>query len=391
MGGSRVAIVRGGSLNPFEMQSYEPLASRYDLTGYAGFKNGYELDRIRFPVRRLHMPEEYVGGLPWPLGSLAYIAMLPAGWNYRMFGLEKELADKDILHAAETYNGYSYQCARVRRGTGKKMVLTVWENIPFQSLRAFRGVASNERIYEFIKENTDVFIAVTGRARKALQVEGVPEEKIRTVPVGIDVARFKPARDPAMREELGIADGEFALLFVGRLTPEKGVYDLLHAMKLMALDRGMDGVRVVLAGAGPEREGIVRRARKLGVEGRLRLAGNFSYGAMPRLYNAADAFVLPSIPVHFWQEQFGMVLLEAMASGLPVVATASGSIPEVVGDAGILVQPGDPVSIAGAVERLAGDAALRGALGARARSRAESEFDTAKVAGQIEAVYRELG
>ena len=386
----RVAIVRGSNLNPFEMQSYEPLASAYDITGYAAFKNGYELSRIGFPVKRLHMPEEYVGGLPWPLNSLAYGLMLPSGMNYRMFGLERELEDKDILHAAETYNGYSYQAARARKGKNKKLALTVWENIPFQSRRSFKRLTSNEPIFKFIKDNTDIFMAVTDRAKEALVIEGVPEEKIRTVPVGIDASRFRPARDQGTRETLGIGDGEFAVLFVGRLTPEKGVYDLLYALRLLSLDRDTKHVKVIMAGTGPERENIVRLARSLGVEDRLKLAGNFSYDEIPRLYNAADAFILPSIPVHFWQEQFGMVLLEAMASGLPVISTFSGSIPEVVGDAGVLIQPNDPVSIYGEVRKLAGDPAYCQKLGLAARERVEREFDTGKIAGRIASVYEEL-
>ena len=113
----KIALVRGSSLNPFEMQSYEPLASMYDLTGYAGIRNGYETDSIKFPVKKLHVSEEYYEGLRWPLNSLIYGALLPGGRNYKMFGLEKELEDKDMLHAAETFNGYSYQCARTRFGS----------------------------------------------------------------------------------------------------------------------------------------------------------------------------------------------------------------------------------------------------------------------------------
>lgn len=101
----RIAIIRGSYMNPYEMQSYRPLASRYDITGYASFINNYELDGIGFQVKKLHVSEEYYGRLPWPANSLMYSALLPLGKNYGMRGLERELEDKDILHAAETYNG----------------------------------------------------------------------------------------------------------------------------------------------------------------------------------------------------------------------------------------------------------------------------------------------
>jgi glycosyltransferase involved in cell wall biosynthesis len=336
--------------------------------------------------------EEYYANLMWPLNSLVYGALLPYGMNYRMFGLEKELRGEDILHAAETYNGYSYQCARVRKAGGKKLVLTVWENIPFQSVRTFKGLTDNERIVDFVKGNTDMFIAVTGRAKKALEIEGIAEEKIKVIPAGIDVSRFNPADpDTAIMEKLGISDGDFVVLFIGRLTREKGVYDLLHAAKLASLDGGLENVKIVFAGSGPEKERLIRLSGKLKVEKYVKFAGSFSYVDMPKLYNAADVFILPSIPVSFWQEQFGMVLVEAMASGLPIISTLSGSIPEVLGEGGILIQPNDPLSIYREIKKLLLDDAFRAGLGLMARKRAEDRFNLPKVSRMIESAYGELG
>lgn len=388
----KLGIVRGSNLNPYEMQSYEPLASSYDIVGYAAYRNQFELDSIRFPVRRFHMPEEYSSRLFWPLGSIAYGAMLPRGWNFRMFGLEKALGDRDILHAAETFNGYSYQCARVKKQSGKKLVLTIWENVPFLSVRSFKGFGSNERIVDFVRANTDRFIAVTGRAKMALMVEGVPEERIRVVPAGVDVSRFSPAApDPGIQERLGVQAGDFTLLFVGRLERQKGIYDLVYAFRLLALDRSMAHVKVALAGTGPDAERLRGLIKKLGLEGRVRLVGGFSYAEVPGVYNSADALILPSIPTPVWQEQFGMVLVEAMASGLPVIASMSGSIPEVVGDCAVTVQPNDPLSIYEAVKRLASDEAGRRKLGRACRQRALELFDARAVSRRIDSVYRELG
>jgi glycosyltransferase involved in cell wall biosynthesis len=341
------------------MQSYEPLASKYELTGYAGAMNSYDVSGLKFPVRRLHKAEEYYEGLHWPLNSLAYGALLSRGMNYRMFGLEKELADQDILHAAETYNGYSYQCALAKGN--KKLALTVWENIPFASFRNFKGLTNNHKIVDYVKDRTDVFIAVTGRANVALQIEGVPEDRIRDIPVGVDTSRFRPeGRDPLMREHVGAKEDDFLVLFVARLTKEKGVYDLLHAIKLIALDPTLGHVKVAIAGSGPEKDSMASLIGKLGIGDRVRLIGSFTYDEIPKLYHAADAFILPSTAVHYWQEQFGMVLIEAMACGLPVISTRSGSIPEVVGDSGLLIQPNDPLSIYNEIKRLALDARSRG-------------------------------
>jgi alpha-maltose-1-phosphate synthase len=387
----KIALVRGSNLNPFEMQSYEPLASKYDLTGYAAIKNSYETDRIKFPVKKLHVSEEYYEGLRWPLNSLIYGALLPHGTNYKMFGLEKELEDKDILHAAETYNGYSYQCARTRSALKKKIVLTVWENIPFASYRTFKGMADNKEIVDYVRDHTDVFIAITERAKIALQIEGVPEERIRTIPVGVDTYRFKREKtDVSFRERMGLDKDDFVVLFVGRLTKEKGVYDLLYAVKLISLDPLLRHLKIVIAGSGPEKKNIERLVKELKIEQYVKLIGSFPYAEVPALYHMANAFILPSIPVHFWQEQFGMVLIEAMASGLPVISTYSGSIPEVVGDGGVLVQPNDSLSIYENIKKLALDSSLCSSLGLKARTRAIEQFNISRISGMIDRVYSEL-
>lgn len=387
----KVAIIRGSSMNRFEMQSYGPVAREHELTGYASQVNGYELQDIGFPIKRLPIAEQYYSFLPWPLNSLIYGAMLPLGYNFRMFGLERELEGQDILHAAETFNGYSYQAARVRNEKKKKLVLTVWENVPFLSVRSFKGLSSNEAIVRYVRESTDMFIAVTGRARQALLIEGVKDDRIRTIPAGIDTDRFRPGpADPGTLSRMGVAEGDLKVLFIGRLVREKGVLDLLYAARLASMDKSLDNVKFILAGGGPEKEHILSLARSMGIDDRISIPGSFSYGEVHRLYNSADIFILPSIPTPVWQEQFGMVLAEAMASGLPVISTLSGSIPEVVGDSGVLIQPNDPVSIYHEVKRLATDGAARGRLGLAARERAENNFNINKVSRQIEAVYREL-
>lgn len=392
-------------MNRFEMQSFAPLASRYELSGYASYMNYFELDRIGFPVKRLHAAEEYYRFLPSPAKGLVYGLLLPWGMNNKLFGLEKELYDKDIIHALETFNGYSYQSARVRNERKKKLVLTVWENIPFISTRQFMGwdnlplvprklcskLTGNDRVVSYIKDSTDIFIAVTERAKSALMVEGVPEKRIRVVPVGIDTDRFKPAdADPDIRKKFNVTDEDVVVLFIGRLTKEKGIYDLLYATRLMAAEPGLEHVKIVIVGNGPEKENILRTIHTLGIEANVRIVGGFSYELMPKLYNAADIFILPSIPMPFWQEQFGMVLVEAMASGLPVITTLSGSIPEVVGDSAILVQPNDLLSIYREIKRLALDTSLRKDYSRRSRNRALEQYHIETIAGKIESVYKEL-
>lgn len=401
----KIAIVRGNNLNPFEMQSFRTIASKQNLTGYASYMNHFELNGIHFPIKKLHTVEEYYSFLPGPVKGLAYGMTLPWGWNAHMFGLEKELEDKDIIHAAETYSGYSYQAARVRKEQKKKLVLTVWENIPFLSTKRFMGwdklpsvprrfcerLTNNDHIVRYVKENTDIFIAVTDRAKYALIAEGVPEERIRVIPAGVDTDRFGPAKcDPEVRRMFNVDESDFVVLCIGRLEREKGIYDLLYAARLLSAEPGVGHVKVVIVGSGPEKENIIRTIKKLGIDNSVRIVGGFPYAYVPKLYNAADAFILPSIPMPWWQEQFGMVLVEAMASGVPIITTMSGSIPEVVGDSAILVQPNDFFSIYNAIKSLVLDRSLRNDLSNRSRKRAMEQFNIETISGKVEALYKEL-
>src|SRR5207245_2798836 len=104
---------------------------------------------------------------------------------------------------------------------------------------------------------------------------------------------------------------------------------------------------------------------------RIRVVGYVHQRDLPSLYREFDVLAVPSLTTPTWIEQFGRVAVEAMATGIPVVASDSGSLPEVIGDGGLLVPPGDPRALAAALDRLAGDPAERARLGKAARSRAE--------------------
>ncbi len=159
----------------------------------------------------------------------------------------------------------------------------------------------------------------------------------RLLPLGVDVDRFAP-RDraaPAGRLRVG---------YVGRLEAHKGVATLLAAA---AARPAWD---VVLVGDGPERAALEREATRLGIAGRVELRGHAGQDELPEIYRGLDVVAVTSLPTPGWLEQFCRVAVEAMASGTPVVATRSGAIPDVVGDAALLVAPGDADGLARAVD-----------------------------------------
>jgi len=185
---------------------------------------------------------------------------------------------------------------------------------------------------------------------------------VEVVPLGVDLARFSPGRATTSAADPP-ADRPVRVAYAGRLTRQKGVDVLLRAVA--------DDPRLHLrvAGAGPEEAALRELARA--ADGRVAFLGPLDADALVDLYRDADVLALPSVEVPGLSEQFGRVAVEAMACGTPVVATRTGSVPDVVGGAGIVVPPGDPVALRTALVRVGTDdalaARLREAGAARAR------------------------
>lgn len=366
----KVAIVRGANLNKWEMQNYEPLSDCYDITAYTTTSGMFETEGIKSPV--VQLPSKSVGLLT------------------HMEGLEDCLSDKDLVYSADITYLFSLQAVQAKSRYGCKVVCLEWENIPF--IHEEHEVA--RKIKESVRSGADHFIAVTHRAREALILEGVPEEIIDVIPMGIDLDTFRPRREDVKvdRSALGIGEDEIVVLFIGRMVWEKGIYDFIHAAAKILGDTwtNQHKIRFLMVGKGPELRSLRERVMMLGIYAWTTIIEEYPYQEMYRIHNIADIFVLPSISIKNWQEQFGMVLIESMACGKPVISTLSGSIPEVVGDGGILVQPNDHVSLYEAIKKLIVDKDHRERLGRAALSRAGSHFDSREIAGRVRAVFEKV-
>jgi len=211
---------------------------------------------------------------------------------------------------------------------------------------------------------------------------GVPRQRVTVVPLGIDTDFFRPIprSQTSTRHRFGLAPDESVLLYVGFSTPRKGLETLAHALPLL---RGRPKVliagkweagyrRKVMDALGPHRDQVLE-------------LGYVPDADLPHLYAAADLFLFPSL-----LEGFGLPPVEAMACGLPVVGSAVGSLPEVVGDAGLLVPPRDPVALAGAIQSLLDDDSLRHDLADRGRARAVAQFDRAQMVSRTLGVYERV-
>jgi L-malate glycosyltransferase len=223
-------------------------------------------------------------------------------------------------------------------------------------------------------------LAVSGAVARAVERGGVAAGRIAVVPSGIDVAATATVRPGSVRQALGLPAEAPLAVNVAALSAEKDHDTLLDAAARVA--GPAPGVHWAIAGDGPLRAHLERRARELGLAGRVHFTGWLD-DPLP-LMAAATVFVLTSRA-----EGLGTVLLDAMALGIPVVATSAGGIPEAVGEAGLLAPPGDPDAVAGAVVQVVQDPALRARLGAAAAARVRDR-DAAGMARAVLAVYRSV-
>lgn len=219
-----------------------------------------------------------------------------------------------------------------------------------------------------------------------VRVFQVPLDKLHVIPNGVapEPRTASPGEILEARRRYA-ADSERLIFFVGRLVYEKGVDLLIRALPRVLAAHPQ--TVLVVAGKGPEREGLEALARDLGVWGRVRFAGHIGDGERNRLYQAADVAVVPSR-----YEPFGIVALEAMALGAPLVAAGAGGLAEVVehGRTGLLFRPGDPWSLAEQLIAALDFPALRAALRRHAREAVRERFDWKRVAERTLDVYRSV-
>jgi rhamnosyl/mannosyltransferase len=203
-------------------------------------------------------------------------------------------------------------------------------------------------------------------------------DRVTIIPFGIDTDRFAPSpqRDSGR---------PFTALFVGQLRHYKGVDDLIRAMAHLP-----PSARLLIAGQGPRRADWEALSRALGLAGRVTFLGKVSDADLPALYRSADVLVLPSTSR---AESFGIVLIEAMASGLPCLTTEIGSGNSYVVQhnvTGLVAPPRSPQALAEALSRLAADPALRAQMGQAGRARALREFPLEKMVERVESIYQSV-
>ncbi len=280
----------------------------------------------------------------------------------------------DVLHPhGYKADFYSYAAAFPNRAA----LFATSHNWPNKLLH-MRAYAAIDR---FILKRFDYVVVVSPIVREILRRSGISPDRLGEIPNGVDVNRFYGAR-PTLKNELHTAANCF-IGFVGRLVPGKGVSVLLRAAQHVL--REHRDVTFLIVGDGPARRELEQLAASLEINTRVIFTGNRN--DMPGVYASLDIVVLPSL-----EEAMPMCLIEAMATGKPVIATRVGAVPDVVADeiTGLMVEPGNVMALANAMKRLLNDQSFARELGVRGHARAAERFSVQQTALQYLTLYEDM-
>ncbi|MBE7415674.1 MAG: glycosyltransferase family 4 protein [Deltaproteobacteria bacterium] len=372
------------------------LKSEFDITVYTS-KGGAKIDPPGLMVRRLSAgPDSFMRrftGKLRPLYSLKkpFFSSFLYYPSYSMqLALDLRRTRPDIVHI----NNFSQFAPVVKAlNPGIRLVLHTHN----EWLSQLDRKTMEERL-----ARTDLVVCcsdyITSRTREAFPAHG---GKVRTLHNGVDYARFSQVRPK---------DGGQRLICVGRISPEKGLHVIMEAFNIIAPRHpglelhligqeritpreflvdlsGEETVRSLAAFYPGSYQRRISGMLAPGLSERVFFIGHVSHSEMMAKYSEAHIFINAS-----YYESFGMPVAEAMACGLPVIATRVGGVPEIVQDgvSGLLVQPGDPIGLGKAIELLVRDRGLRASISAAGRERVKALFNWDRIAGTMAGYYREL-
>jgi glycosyltransferase involved in cell wall biosynthesis len=285
----------------------------------------------------------------------------------------------DLVHIdEEPMNFATYHALRGCHKHGRPAVFTTWQSLmkryplPFDSFE------------RYVFENAAAGIAGNGEALQILRRRGFAKPVACVPQHGADPALFhrEDARD--LREKMGLKDA-FVIGFAGQIAYRKGLDTLIKSLALLPKECAL-----VLVGTGPDVSKFKSLAQELGLSARVQWRPWVDQREIAKYMCAFDVFVLPSRTLRNSKEQFGRVLIEAMACETPVVGSDSGEIPNVIGDAGLVFHENDERELAGHLRRLMDDPSLRESLARRGRQRVLERFTYEKVARDTVEFYRRI-
>lgn len=297
-----------------------------------------------------------------------------------------------VLQSEQGSRGLSYtQLIGLNKllGLNAKNIFFTWWNLPYE-LKLPIAI-----LEKFNLNNSHGIISGNQDGAEILKQRGY-KGPIKVMPqLGVDETLFKPKPQPELATKLGIQPGEFVIGFVGRFVPEKGLLTLLQALTKLPLDKPW---KLLLLGRGPLQEEIIKIASENNIQNRVILVESVPHNEVANYINLMGTLLLPSETTYKfktltsvgWKEQFGHVLIEAMACRVPVIGSNSGEIPYVIGDAGLVFPEGDVQALANCLLQLMEKPDLTQELGEKGYQKAMVKYTNKALAQEQYDFYQEL-
>jgi glycosyltransferase involved in cell wall biosynthesis len=315
-------------------------------------------------------------GLPYPI---------PLFKAYRIF--EDVIRKCDLVHAHGHPYISSHVACKIAKKYKKPLILTQHNTfIDFQSWLNILEHLNDWAIGRTVLKDADRVITVSRKTMEYVLKLGADKSKTSVIYNGVDQNFFHPMNKEKSRDRLGLPENKVLILTVRRLVYKNGLDTLIESASLLAQD--FPNLLFIIIGNGPDRQFITNRIRQRGVNENVRLAGFVPENLLPLYYNAADYFVIPSSS----GEGLPMVLLEAMACGLPVIATTVGGTTEIIKDMvnGFLVPPRDQRTLAQTISKLVSLKKESYASRIEIRKTIEDNFNWDKNVRQLSEIYEEF-
>jgi glycosyltransferase involved in cell wall biosynthesis len=366
------------------IETAKRLRNDVDVTVYSGTKAGFR------------KPASFNGITFVPCFSTD--ALFPVdNWFFNMTLSGAVDAIKADVYEAHTVSGYGFLKGLRKRSIKKPFVQTIHGVLADEYVRSFQGGSPTlraklanlimwrlSRLEGESAKNAALIVTISKySSEKIVQFYDADKTKIRIVPNGVDLQRFKPVQSlESIKRQIGI-DSKLCVLFVGRLIPRKGLPFLIEAAKHIVKE--FKETIFVIVGDGPLKNYLMAYLKKINLSGNFVFLGDVNENLLPALYNCADVFALPSI-----QEGQGIALLEAQATAKPVVAFDVGGVHEAMVDkeTGLLVKP-NSCELAEAILKLLSSWSLREKMGVKGREFVSNNFSWDICAQRMLQVYRE--
>ena len=285
----------------------------------------------------------------------------------------------DILHIFEEYSGViAWQAVAFRNACSSRSRVMVYsaENISGNVSRAFRPAM------RCVSRHADLAFVCSESVRDTLQIEGF-RKPIEVIPLGVNTDIFQKTPQPTLKSQLGL-DGKFVLGYEGRLLDIKGIFLLLDLLRQLP-----ESAHLLMVGGGADEARFRQKAERAGVMGRVHLVGNVAYERLPDYLNCMDVGVVPSLTTPRWKEQFGRAIIEFMSCEAPVIGSDSGSIPEIIAQAGWMFKEANLADLRETVLRVMANPEQRKQAGKIGRERVLARYSVEVMCQKFFALYGE--